>query len=250
MREQRRTVTAMRENGFSADEVAAELNDYRQTLKEYGRFSKAVGQKIRPDRVYADGLGSMETSGCYTAYSDRTKAEYATPQSKTPTQDADSETLSNAPLMTETPTAVAQLNENHAEGKEKTVEILPNDSIIAIMGDKGISIPREKFTSYALNPRKALDKVKAFEQALGNNLSNADALINDIEQQLKYFSAKSMPANRYGTKYSVELLLTGLNGKQAYVTTAWIRYYQNGEVKLVTAYVSKRHKTCAVATAV
>ncbi|BAK99003.1 hypothetical protein OBV_18050 [Oscillibacter valericigenes Sjm18-20] len=100
-------------------------------------------------------------------------------------------------------------------------------------------IPMEKFTEYALNPLKAPDKAIAFSSALGYNIDNASDLVANIRQNLNAFPATSKGNKGYGQLYEVRMKLTGPNGKQAAVITAWIDDANTKETRLVSAYVDK-----------
>lgn len=73
------------------------------------------------------------------------------------------------------------------------------DIIKVRIRDKGEGvIPRAKLTQYALNPEKAPDKAKAFELALGYNLSNIDALIENIRDNINKFPIEKQGENPFG----------------------------------------------------
>ena len=101
-------------------------------------------------------------------------------------------------------------------------------------------IPLEKFTKYALNPAVAPDKAIAFEMALGYTIKDADRLINNIRCHLGDFSCVEKGDIGYGMTYEVIMLLTGKNGRSAFVLTAWIKDSKKDELRLTSAYVKKR----------
>lgn len=98
-------------------------------------------------------------------------------------------------------------------------------------------IPKAKFTKYALNPDKAPDKAEAFKKALGYDLDNADDLIEQINAKLPEYEAVSKGDRGWGMTYEVVMDITGPNGKQAKVLTAWIDDKNNGEMRLTTVHV-------------
>ena len=94
-----------------------------------------------------------------------------------------------------------------------------------------------KFTEYALNPQKEKNKATAFEQALGYDMDNAEALIQNIRDHLPLCVAYPKPDTGYGQRYQVNMKLKGPNGKLANVLTAWIDDRVTGEMRLTSAYV-------------
>jgi hypothetical protein len=105
--------------------------------------------------------------------------------------------------------------------------------------DKAV-IPKEKFTEYVLNPDKDPDKAKAFSSALGYKLANADKLIQNIRGNIINFNCAEKSDLGHGRRYEIIMVLTGENGKQANVLTAWIDDVRTGEMRLINAYVDKR----------
>jgi hypothetical protein len=101
-------------------------------------------------------------------------------------------------------------------------------------------IPIEKFTKYALHPKKSRGKRIAFQEALGYNLHNAYELVENIRWNLKRFPAENKGDKGYGTTYAVLMELTGANGKSASVMTAWLDDRETGQIRLTSAYVKKR----------
>lgn len=103
------------------------------------------------------------------------------------------------------------------------------------------SIPRNKFTDYALNPEKAPDKARAFESALGYNKDNCDKLIRDIDAHVDVHKLVEKGDNGYGMRYEQIIRLKGPNEKEANVLTAWID--NRGELRLTSVYVTKKEET-------
>ena len=101
-------------------------------------------------------------------------------------------------------------------------------------------IPTEKFANYALNPAVAPDKAIAFEMALGYTIKDAERLIHNIRSHLGDFPCNEKGDIGYGMTYEVLMLLTGRNGRSAFVLTAWIKDVKNDELRLTSAYVKKR----------
>jgi len=101
-------------------------------------------------------------------------------------------------------------------------------------------IPIEKLTKYVLDPINSRGKWMAFKDALGYDINNADELSNNIRNNLKNFSAVFKGDKGYGETYSVLMELTGANGKNANVMTAWLIDNKNNEIRMTSAYVKKR----------
>lgn len=118
---------------------------------------------------------------------------------------------------------------------EETGAKFPPNSLLPRYNE--VTIPAEKFTQYALNPEKAPDKAKAFQLALGYNLSNYQELIMNIYNHLKDFPAKAKTDAGYGMRYEVIMNLEGPNGKRAKILTGWIDDIKTGEMRLTTVHV-------------
>lgn len=108
--------------------------------------------------------------------------------------------------------------------------------------EKGsIIMPKEKFINYALDPKKAPDKAKAFEEYLGYNLENCAELIENIDEHINENKFVEKGDNGHGMRYEYIVNITGANGKSANILTAWI---QDGKKKRLTSvYVTKRSVT-------
>ncbi len=133
-------------------------------------------------------------------------------------------------------------SKNFDDFKKKYIEILNspdyNDSIKKIGIQFFAKVPKEKFTEYSLNPLKAPDKAKAFKEALGYDLENYEALMKNITDHIDESKFVEKGDNGHGMLYEYIMTLTGANGKEANVLTAWIQ--DGGEKRLVSAYVTKR----------
>lgn len=125
---------------------------------------------------------------------------------------------------------------------EKIVKRLNNDTergIIKLPRYEEAVIPKTKFTQYALNPDKDINKARAFEQALGYTMENVDDLIQQIYDKLPEHEAKEKPDNGWGKRYEVKMELTGPNRKTAKIITAWIDDKNTGEMRLTSVYVDR-----------
>ena len=121
----------------------------------------------------------------------------------------------------------------------RIVEKTEKDGIIKYDGKRHIAIPQAKLSGYALNPQKDPNKAKAFESALGYTMSSAADLEKNILDHLDEENFVEKGDTGYGMRYENILLLTGPNGKQANVMTAWIDD-GNGGKRLTSIYVTKR----------
>ncbi len=104
-------------------------------------------------------------------------------------------------------------------------------------------IPKEKFTKYALDPIRQPDKARAFREALGYTMDNYQELIDNISDNLDENSLRYKDSNAQGKLYEYIMRLTGANGKQANVCTAWIVEVGKSEPRLTSAYVTKKKVT-------
>nr|DAH85047.1 MAG TPA: minor capsid protein [Caudoviricetes sp.] len=132
--------------------------------------------------------------------------------------------------------------EDWKAGKDqKSVEYSAKSGIITgRIGNISTKIPVDKFTKYSLNQERQPDKAKAFESALGYTSKNVDALIANIQQNLKEEEFVEKGNSGHGMRYENIVVLTGANGKTANVLTAWIE--DNGDRRLTSVYVTKRGK--------
>lgn len=111
------------------------------------------------------------------------------------------------------------------------------DNIINTASDRLVTISRDKFINYALNPEVAPDKAIAFQKALGYNLNNADELIDKIQSELSENKFVYKYENKWGKRYEVSMLIKGPNGKTAKVTTGWVQ--ENNNKRLASVYVKE-----------
>ena len=104
-------------------------------------------------------------------------------------------------------------------------------------------IPKEKFTKYALDPIKQPDKARAFRDALGYTMENYQELIENIQTHFDENSMVLKMEDKFGKRYELVMNLTGANGKNANVCTAWIKENEDAEPRLTSAYVTKKKVT-------
>ena len=101
-----------------------------------------------------------------------------------------------------------------------------------------LAIPMQKLVGYALDPQKAPDKAKAFELALGYTKDNAADLLQSIFDHADESRFVEKGHNGYGIIYEYVMRITGPNGKQANVLTAWID--DHGRKRLTSVYVTEK----------
>ena len=127
---------------------------------------------------------------------------------------------------------------NGVTAPSKVVEV-PKNHPNAIPNAQNAVIPEAKIKSYSLNPDHPHGghKARVFESALGFNKNNADLLIQQIKAQLPNVEAVSGEITPYGKLFTVDMPITGPNGKTAIVRTGWIIKNGTDIPNLTTAYV-------------
>jgi len=100
-------------------------------------------------------------------------------------------------------------------------------------------IDAEKLRDYVLSPDHEHGKHKArvFLSALGIDRDSWEYLHEQIASRVKEAEVSEVRTGRYGLRYSVPMLIEGLNGQTHEVTTGWI-IEQEGAPRLTTAYVN------------
>ncbi|WP_350307569.1 DUF637 domain-containing protein, partial [Photorhabdus viridis] len=100
-------------------------------------------------------------------------------------------------------------------------------------------IDSNKVTSYALNTEHPVggNKAKVFESALGYNQSNATDLISKIQAGTKTNTAILGNVDKFGQRITIDMPITGPNGKTAIVRTGWIYDTGSSTPRLTTLYV-------------
>ncbi|WP_332461603.1 DUF6883 domain-containing protein [Pantoea stewartii] len=109
-----------------------------------------------------------------------------------------------------------------------------------VNADKAVIDP-SKITSYALNPEhpKGGDKARVFQSALGCNQSNAADLIAKVQAGAKTSPVKMGSSDKFGQRMTIDMTITGPNGKTAIVRTGWIYDVGSTTPRLTTIYVNK-----------
>ena len=108
--------------------------------------------------------------------------------------------------------------------------------------DNVIINPR-KLTHYALDPDSPKGKHKAvlFEKLLGFSKANYNHLLEQLKtKSLSVETTAHSEEDQYGKRYTVELLIEGMEGQQEIVRTGWLVPSDSREAHLVTLYVVKR----------
>ncbi|MCL1884340.1 MAG: hypothetical protein FWF81_11405, partial [Defluviitaleaceae bacterium] len=139
--------------------------------------------------------------------------------------------------------SIAKWKRVFVDGGDKSGIIELGDGMVSVLpkADEAV-IPIEKFTQYALNPKRQPNKAVAFDLALGYNINNALKLIEQIRLNLKNFSATEKGDIGYGMRYEVIMDITGANERTAKVLTGWIDDIKNGEMHLTSVYVDKQEE--------
>lgn len=92
-------------------------------------------------------------------------------------------------------------------------------------------IPPDKLVKYALSPMhiavvwgksSGKDKARVFKSILGFDRSNWEILRDRILEELPYYETIVGEEDQYGKRYTVTLLIEGVNNNAANVLTAWI----------------------------
>ena len=120
----------------------------------------------------------------------------------------------------------------------KAAETVEKSGKSSIIEAGNFAIPMQKLVGYALDPQKAPDKAKAFELALGYTKDNAAELLQSIFDNADESRFVEKGNNGYGIIYEYVMRITGPNGKQANVLTAWID--DNGRKRLTSVYVTEK----------
>ncbi|WP_229590775.1 DUF637 domain-containing protein [Pseudodesulfovibrio sediminis] len=108
------------------------------------------------------------------------------------------------------------------------LKVFKADGAGKLIGAENAYIDSRKFTEYALNPNHASggNKARVFNSVLGYNQSNYDSLIAQIQRGIKDNIAISGKIDNFGTRFTVDIPVTGPKGS-AVVRTGWI--YKPGE---------------------
>ena len=103
-----------------------------------------------------------------------------------------------------------------------------------------VTVDTRKVTEYALNPKNTsggANKARVFESALGYNQSNSNQLMQQIQSKLPTSNAILGTADKYGQRFTVDIPITGPNGKTAIVRTGWILEPDSDVPRMTTVFV-------------
>lgn len=103
-----------------------------------------------------------------------------------------------------------------------------------------VIVDSRKVTDYALNPNNlsgGANKARVFESALGYNQSNADHLIQQIQSKLPTSEAVLAKLDKYGQRFTIDIPITGPNGKTTIVRTGWILEPDSQVPRMTTIFV-------------
>lgn len=98
----------------------------------------------------------------------------------------------------------------------------------------------EKLRDYVLSPdhEHGRHKARVFLSALGIDRGNWDYLREQIVAGVVDAEVSEVRTGRYGLRYSVPMLIEGLNGQTHEVITGWIIEQEGAPPRLTTAYVN------------
>jgi filamentous hemagglutinin len=98
----------------------------------------------------------------------------------------------------------------------------------------------DKLRDYVLSPDHELGRHKArvFASALGIDRRDWEYLHAQIASRLADAEVSEVRTGSYGVRYSVPMLIEGLNGQTHEVTTGWIIEKEGAPPRFLTAYVN------------
>lgn len=101
------------------------------------------------------------------------------------------------------------------------------------------TIDPNKLDGYALNLEHPVggNKATVFQSALGYNQSNSDGLLQQLQQGLTVYPAIPGVVDQYGSRFTVNIPVTGPNGNTVTVTTGWIYTPGSTTPALTTLFV-------------
>jgi hypothetical protein len=98
----------------------------------------------------------------------------------------------------------------------------------------------DKLRDYVLSPHHehGRHKARVFLSALGIGQDNWEYLREQIVTGVVDADVSEVRAGRFGLRYSVPMVIEGLNGQTHEVITGWIIEQQGAPPRLTTAYVN------------
>jgi len=93
-----------------------------------------------------------------------------------------------------------------------------------------------------LNPDHPHGSHKAwlFKKLLGYTKENYEILKNQIEAQALSSETVSGKADQRGQRYTVDIVIEGMEGQNAVVRTGWLVALNSNEARLTTLFVRKK----------
>lgn len=107
-----------------------------------------------------------------------------------------------------------------------------------------LQIDRRKLTAYALDPDNPVGRHKAyvFERILGFTKDHYEPLMRQIEDNAFDGEAVLKRIDQHGNHYSVDMVVSGVQGQSATIRTGWLVPIDSNEAWLTTLYVRKSKK--------
>lgn len=105
-----------------------------------------------------------------------------------------------------------------------------------------VVIDSRKLTDYALDPDAPWGRRKAaaFKELLGFTQENYTDLQTQIKDKALQDEVTLHSEDAFGRRYTVDLLISGTEGRQAVVRTGWLVSLGDDEARLVTLYIVKK----------
>jgi hypothetical protein len=99
-------------------------------------------------------------------------------------------------------------------------------------------IPLEKLAGYALDPnhKDGRHKARVFKASLGFMRGDSETVSLLIKNLVSFFDARQRGTDDWGTRYQVDIPLTGRSGK-ATVRTGWMIPVDSNTPSLTTVFV-------------
>jgi filamentous hemagglutinin len=111
---------------------------------------------------------------------------------------------------------------------------------LADIANRVVIDPR-KLTHYVLDPSSPHGKHKAvlFKKLLGFTQENYTDLVHQLETKSLQAEATFHSKDEFGKRYTVDVLVEGMEGQQATIRTGWLVPAGTNEAHLVTLYVKR-----------
>lgn len=123
-----------------------------------------------------------------------------------------------------------------AKGPAPETPVIEVDSNGARMGR--YFAPYGKVAVYALE--KDVNKARAFREALGYTPASWEGLARETMEWVSRHEPTYRDSTKYGDRYTSDMTLTGLTGRDTRVIAGWIKRNGSDELQLTTVYVKDR----------